>query len=69
MIVPVFTTKYDHTMDTLAFGYILPITGRIPDFHRLETCASGRTYAKIPCPLVIHFENTVFYAFPVVGVT
>ena len=28
---------------TLAFGYILPTTGRIPDFHRLETCAAGRT--------------------------
>ena len=23
-------------MDTLAFGYILPTTGRIPDLHRLE---------------------------------
>ena len=30
-------------MDTLAFGCILPTTGRIPDFHRLETCAAGRT--------------------------
>ena len=30
-------------MDTLAFGYILPTTGRIPDLHRLETCAAGRT--------------------------
>ncbi|WP_373237991.1 hypothetical protein, partial [Hungatella hathewayi] len=26
-----------------AFGYILPTTGRIPDLHRLETCAAGRT--------------------------
>ena len=33
-------------MDTLAFGYILPTTGRIPDFHRLETCAAGRTTTK-----------------------
>ena len=33
-------------MDTLAFGYILPTTGRIPDFHRLETCAAGRTKKK-----------------------
>jgi hypothetical protein len=33
-------------MDTLVFGYILPTTGRIPDFHRLETCAAGRTHAK-----------------------
>ena len=31
------------TMGTLAFGYILPTTGRIPDFHRLETCAARRT--------------------------
>ncbi|WP_373238069.1 hypothetical protein, partial [Hungatella hathewayi] len=23
--------------------YILPTTGRIPDLHRLETCAAGRT--------------------------
>jgi len=30
-------------MDTLAFGYILPTTGRIPDFHWLETYAAGRT--------------------------
>ena len=30
-------------MDTLAFGYILPTTGRIQDFHLLETCAAGRT--------------------------
>ena len=26
-----------------AFGHILPATGRIPEFHRLETCAAGRT--------------------------
>ena len=31
------------TMDTLAFGYILPTTGRIRDFNPLETCAAGRT--------------------------
>jgi hypothetical protein len=30
-------------MDTLAFGYILPTTGRIRDFNLLETCAAGRT--------------------------
>jgi len=33
-------------MDTLAFGYILPTTGRIPDLHRLETCAAGHTSKK-----------------------
>ena len=30
-------------MDTLAFGYILPTTGRIRVFHPLETCAAGYT--------------------------
>ncbi|MDU7662044.1 MAG: hypothetical protein E7K27_06285, partial [[Clostridium] symbiosum] len=35
--------RFHLTMNTLAFGYILPTTGRIPDFHRLETCAAGRT--------------------------
>ena len=33
-------------MDTLAFGYILPTTGRIRDFNPLETCAAGRTTRK-----------------------
>ena len=30
-------------LDTLAFDYILPTTRRIPDLHRLETCAARRT--------------------------
>ncbi|WP_418551056.1 hypothetical protein, partial [Hungatella sp.] len=38
--------RFHLTMDTLAFGYILPTTGRIPDLHRLETCAAGRTQNK-----------------------
>ena len=33
-------------MDTLAFGYILPTTGRIRDFNPLETCAARRTHEK-----------------------
>ena len=33
-------------MDTLAFGYILPTTGRIRDFNPLETCAARRTTSK-----------------------
>ncbi|MCQ4832909.1 hypothetical protein, partial [Hungatella sp. SL.1.14] len=37
--------RFHLTVDTLAFGYILPTTGRIPDLHRLETCAAGRTKA------------------------
>ena len=35
-------------MDTLAFGYILPTTGRIRDFNPLETCAARRTQKRIP---------------------
>ena len=34
------------TTDTLAFGYLLPATGRIRVFHPLETCAAGRTCKK-----------------------
>jgi hypothetical protein len=37
-------------MDTLAFGYILPTTGRIPDFHRLETCARRAHHKKPEIP-------------------
>ena len=37
--------------DTLAFGCILPATGRIRVLHPLETCAAGRTYKpKLPFP-------------------
>ena len=35
--------RFHLTMDTLAFGYILPTTGRIRDFNPLETCAARRT--------------------------
>ena len=38
--------RFHLTMDTLAFGYILPTTRRIRDFHPLETCAAGRTSSK-----------------------
>ena len=34
------------TVNTLAFGYILPTTGRIWNLHPLETCAARRTHAK-----------------------
>ena len=36
--------RFHLTMNTLAFGYILPTTGRIRDFHSLETCAARRTF-------------------------
>ena len=38
--------RFHLTMDTLAFGYILPTTGRIQDLHPLETCAARRTSKK-----------------------
>ena len=40
--------RFHLTMDTLAFGYILPTTGRIRDFNPLETCAARRTAQKRP---------------------
>ena len=38
--------RFHLAMDTLAFGYILPTTGRIRVFHPLETCAARRTILK-----------------------
>ena len=43
--------RFHLTMDTLAFGYILPTTGRIRDLHPLETCAARRTKSKECCPV------------------
>ena len=40
--------RFHLTVGTLAFGYILPTTGRIRDFNPLETCAARRTSAKSP---------------------
>ena len=41
--LPTASFRFHLTMDTLAFGYILPTTGRIQDLHLLETCAARRT--------------------------
>ena len=38
--------RFAVTCNTLAFGYILPATGRIRDLHPLETCAARRTLKK-----------------------
>ena len=38
--------RFHLAVNTLAFGYILPTTGRIRDLHPLETCAAGRTSKK-----------------------
>ena len=43
--------RFHLTVDTLAFGYILPTTGRIRDFNPLETCAAGRTIEKLEAKL------------------
>ena len=51
-------------MDTLAFGYILPTTGRIRDFNPLETCAARRTRQKIPSgniALTVFLFNLIYF--------
>ena len=71
--------RFHLTMDTLAFGYILPTTGWIRDFNPLETCAAGRTNktsetlvkwaSEVFCPLFkLHFYtctiiNNMYYGF------
>lgn len=40
--------RFRLTTDTLAFGFLLPATGRIRVFHPLETCAAGRTQNAAP---------------------
>ena len=52
--------RFHLTVDTLAFGYILPTTGRIRDFNPLETCAAGRT-TKIPPRYRKFYILAVFY--------
>ena len=47
--------RFHLVMDTLAFGYILPTTGRIRDFHPLETCAARRTLIKKSRELTLLF--------------
>ena len=52
--------RFHLTMDTLAFGYILPTTGRIRDFNPLETCAARRTTQRSP-RMPVTFEDFFFY--------
>ena len=56
--------RFHLTMDTLAFGYILPTTRRIRDLHPLETCAAGRTHKKTDRR--IFFGGLFFYYFFIV---
>ena len=57
-------------MDTLAFGYILPTTGRIRDFNPLETCAARRTTLNksrvrdAPGFLLLIINDPDFYGIP-----
>ena len=44
--LPPASFRFHLTVDILAFGCIFPAAGQIPDFHRLETCAAGRTCKK-----------------------
>ena len=52
--------RFHLTMDTLAFGYVLPTTGRTPDLHRLETCAAGRTTNRNRRDLTRRFQTKHF---------
>ena len=52
--------RFHLTVDTLAFGYILPTTGRIRDFNPLETCTAGRTMIKVPLTI---FEGGLLLKF------
>ena len=47
--------RFKVTLDTLAFGCILPTTWQIRDFRPLETCAAWRT--KNPASLILFNET------------
>ena len=53
--------RFHLTMNTLAFGYILPTTGRIRDFNPLETCAARRT-TKVPVflPALLFYQKKYY---------
>lgn len=55
--------RFRLTTDTLAFGYLLPATGRIRVFHPLETCAAGRTQKD--CPLHADSLSSIRRQFPI----
>lgn len=55
--------RFRLTTDTLAFGFLLPATGRIRVFHPLETCAAGRTQKD--CPLRADSLSSIRRQFPI----
>ena len=48
--LPPASFRFHLMMDTFVFGCIFPAAGQIPDFHRLGTCAAGRTTATKELP-------------------
>ena len=44
--LPPTSFRFRLATNTLVFGYVFPATGQTPIFHRLETCAAGRTMQK-----------------------
>ena len=44
--LPPTSFRFRLATNTLVFGYVFPATGQTPIFHRLETCAAGRTTQK-----------------------
>lgn len=55
--------RFRLTTDALAFGFLLPATGRIRVFHPLETCAAGRTQKD--CPLRADSLSSIRRQFPI----
>ena len=55
--------RFRLSTDTLAFGFLLPATGRIRVFHPLETCAAGRTQKD--CPLRADSLSSIRRQFPI----
>lgn len=55
--------RFRLTTDTLAFGFLLPATGRIRVFHPLDTCAAGRTQKD--CPLRADSLSSIRHQFPI----
>ena len=55
--------RFRLTTDALAFGFLLPATGRIRVFHPLETCAAGRTQKD--CPLRADSLPSIRHQFPI----
>ena len=51
-------------MDTLAFGCILPATGRIRDFHPLERALAGRTTQAKRASVMM---PSYFHSFRLIG--